>query len=256
VPGDGGALARADLHRFLRAPALRQRLDSRRDVVALALAGSFTGNREVARSALEFFGREPSVTPEMGLAWFLIDLLLLDGEALVAADGTLTQHLKSKGTKVPQHTSDEMVTGLVASLVVAMDTTVQSWVRWVAAGLRRDEWHSSAALTGLLSALAKVVRLPGRGDVERHPMRVSVPPQPTPVPSALTAEPEPDVVEVEPVVPDGMSGTAMDEYLARLRQAVVGTIWEDDISFRTLLQNPGRQEMVLARYEMRRASSE
>jgi hypothetical protein len=276
VYGAGGALTRTDLHRFLRSAGLRAHLSTRRDVVALALAGTFVANRDGARAALAFFDRETDTTPEMDLAWFLIDLLLLDGEALIAADGSLSEHLRNKGCRVPRHTSDELITGLVATLTVSMDTQVRDWVRWIVGGLARTDWHASAALAGLLDGLAKTIRLPGAGDAAREPMRLTVaaePGLPAPVAPPLASEipeaapaggqqaPEHQSTGAQEQTDDAAAastpvpvGSSAEEYLAELRLAVVGTAWEDDISFQTLLSNPGRQEFVLFRYRSRRTA--
>ena len=267
--GSGGALARTDLHRFLRSDGLRGHLVTRQDVAAGALAFTFASNREVARSALEFFGRdlldrEPSGAPEMDLAWWLIELLLLDGADLVGVGGALREHLQAAGTSVPKCSDDELVSGLVVTLAVAMDTTPRDWVRWVAGGLRREEWHQSASLTALLEGLDKAMRLHATGAVARDPRLVAAEQREALIPAAPAgsdeAASETAAVGAEAAVPVPDGGVQMpaawaalpqEEYMARLREAVRDTIWEDDISFQTLLQNPGRQEMVLVRYEQR-----
>lgn len=258
VPDAGGALARTDLHRFLRDERLREVLGRRRDAALLALAEVFTANRAAAVEALAFLDRPVAQFPEMDLAAFVLDLLLLDGAGAVENGTALTVLLKAKGAHLPKQPSEQFLTGLVLAVALAMDSTPRSWPAFLVHVCKQGSWRSSTGLSALLGEVWRVYSLP-------TPDGVTTVADPAPgVSGGLAAAQVRAGIErgTRPPLPrpaeddQHRDGQDREGYWARLRKAAVGTHWEDDISFETLKRNFREQARLIEQYDQRQVAGE
>lgn len=276
-PGEAAPLTRASLHRFLGETRLREALAQREAQSISALAALFARNLDSTRSALEFLDRVCGEQPEIDLAWFVFDLLMVDAAHIGDVAAQLGATLRNKDARLPKMPNEDLIRGIIVTLAVAQDSVPKAWPAYIVWALGRTEWSNSKGLSALVSALNGVVFSPidapslpesdndepsrslgADPDVESKPggdlmsTSASDPPLRAKLPSrgpSTSADPQsPSAEEME---------ARGDAYWQWLRNEVVrDTDFDDDVSFGVVRRNRKMQDRLIAAHRRRTEQAE
>lgn len=153
-------LTRANLHRFLGEPRLREALELREVQAITSLAALFRREPATTRDALAFFGRPAGDAPDVDLAWFVYDLLTVSVTDRATVAHSMASMLRSQSARIPKMQAQETIQATVIALAAAMDTEPRSWPAFVVWAMDHDTWGSSTSIQTLVRTLNEVTFSP------------------------------------------------------------------------------------------------
>jgi hypothetical protein len=169
-------LTRANLHRFIGEPRLREALEAREVQTITSLASLFRRDIDTSRGALAFFNRPCGEKPDIDLAWFVYDLLTVTVSDVATVAHSLASMLRSKGARIPKMPANETVAATVVALAATMDKEPRSWPGFVVWAMDHDGWNNSTSIKTFVSSLNAVVFSPAALAAPENPAPALAPP--------------------------------------------------------------------------------
>lgn len=246
-------LTRANLHRFLAEPRLREALELREVQTITALSALFRRDPATTRNGLAYFGRPCGDTPDVDMAWLVYDLLTVSVSNVATVAHSMTSLLRSKGARVPKMSASETVHAAAIALCASMDKEPREWPAFVVWAMAHDRWSTSTSIKTLVNSLNAVVFSPAASPADA----------PDALPEASSGAAADAAIaglpDRAPGVSAGPTAPSQEEmerrgetYWQWLREEVIpGSEFDDEQSIELVLRNRRMQDILIKGHRAR-----
>lgn len=219
------SLTLADADRLLRDPALVEGAVREGDQLLAYLAAAIPDPDERVKAMLRFLGYDGGDHPKYAFAALIAQVVQtpVEDRDELAADMHLRCREGGASLRAP---GPDFLTRWLLTMCAAVSTTPEKWGAFVFTGIYRERWTVAPTMRGVFTVLSRV---------------------------AAGQDPAAPAAGSARAARSAGLDTAVEAVQEELREAVVGTHWEDPVSFAQLLRNPQRVAQVLARYRSRKS---